>query len=78
MSEVTYAGKTIDGDRFAEAKYVLERLVSMHKPNVFADHICVDQFEVSVADLETVLNLASHSFYRLSQEQKCSNTQHVG
>lgn len=69
MSEVTYAGKTIDGDRFAEAKYVLERLVSMHKPSVFADHICVERFEVPIEDIDTVLNLASHAFYKLSREQ---------
>lgn len=77
MSEVTYAGRTIDGDRFAEAKFVLHRLVTKHKVNILADTIYVDGFAVKVDDIDTVLALASHAFYKLSQEQKCSNTQHV-
>ena len=77
MSEVTYAGRSIDSDRFAEAKFVLHRLVTKHKANMLADTIYVDGFAVKVDDIDTVLALASYSFYRLSQEQKCSNTQHV-
>jgi hypothetical protein len=68
--QVTYAGRTIDGDRFAEAKYVLERLVSRGKANMFADTVSVDGITAKVEDIDTVLNLASHAFYKLSQEQK--------
>ena len=70
MSEVTYAGRTIDGDRFAVAKYAIERLVSNGKPNIFANSITVNEFEVPIEDIDMVLNLASHAFYKLSQEQK--------
>ena len=77
MSEVTYAGRTIDSDRFADAKFVLHRLVTKHKANILADTIYVDGFAVKVDDIDTVLALASYSFYRLSQEQKCSSTPHA-
>ena len=71
--QVTYANHTIDGDRFAVAKYAIERLVSNGKKNVFANSITVNEFEVPIEDIDMVLNLASHAFYKLSQELKGSD-----
>jgi hypothetical protein len=44
--------------------------VSNGKPNIFANSITVNEFEVPIEDIDMVLNLASHAFYKLSQEQK--------